>query len=96
MTKSKGSSMEVEYGAPLCANGKIVLGKISKGTRNRVVVDLKCPKGMKAVGTIHSHPGSGDRAYLSTADITNLRRARLKIGCVTSGKITRCFRIKRK
>ena len=88
--------MEVEYGAPLCANGKIVLGKISKGTRNRVLVDLKCPKGTKAVGTIHTHPGLGDRAYLSTADIVNLRKAGLSIGCVSSGKITRCFTVKRK
>ena len=88
--------MEVEYGASLCANGKIVLGKISKGTRNRVLVDLKCPKGTKVVGTIHSHPGPGDRAYLSTVDIINLQKAGLSVGCVTSGKITRCFRIKKK
>jgi len=88
---------DIEVGAAICCSPKrCVLGKQSTGTRNRVLISLDCPKGFKARGTIHSHPGPGDRAYLSTADIINLQRARLSVGCVTSGKITRCFRIKRK
>ena len=82
----------VEYGAPLCANGKIVLGKISKGTRTRVMVDLKCPRGMKAIGSIHSHPGGNSQ--LSSVDITNLRKAGLEVGCVTGRQGTKCYRIK--
>jgi len=89
--------MEVERGAALCCSKtKCVLGKKSTGTRTRVLVSLKCPKGTKPIGTIHSHPGPGDRAYLSNPDIANLQKAGLSVGCVTSGEITRCFRIKKK
>ena len=85
--------MEVEVGAPLCANGKIVLGKISKGTHNRVMVSLKCPPGTKVVGTIHTHPGG--KSELSSADIINLRKANLKIGCVTGRQGLKCYKIKK-
>ena len=87
--------MDREVGSAICCSKtRCILGKKSTGTRTRVLVSLDCPKGTKAVGTIHSHPMG--RAELSSVDIINLRKANLKIGCVFNEKEMRCFRLKRK
>jgi len=83
---------DFEIGAPICCNrNRCVLGKISKGSRTRVSVRIKCPEGTKPVGIWHTHPGG--RAEPSEADILNLYNAGLDISCVTNEKETRCFRI---
>ena len=85
--------MEVEKGSPICCSSKkCVLGVQSSGTRNRVLVSLDCPKGMKPIGTHHTHPGG--RSELSSVDIVNLRKAGLSIGCVTGKQGLKCFKIR--
>ena len=86
-TREQGSAI-------CCSKTKCVLGKKSTGTRTRVLVSLNCPKDMKPIGTHHTHPGG--RAELSSADIINLRKAGLSIGCVTGKQGTKCYKIKSK
>ena len=86
--------MVVEKGAPICcSNKRCILGPVSKGTRNRVLVSLKCPQGTRPVGTWHTHP-SGD-SYPSPVDVRNLQKAGLPIGCVSGKQGLKCYRIRR-
>jgi proteasome lid subunit RPN8/RPN11 len=85
--------VEVEVGAAICCDSKrCKLGPVSKGTPRRVVISLRCPPGMKPVGSWHSHPNNGD-SYPSSADIKNLRKAGLNISCVSGRQGLKCFRI---
>jgi hypothetical protein len=84
--------MEVERGAVICcSNKKCTLGPMSKGTRNRVMINLKCPKGTRSVGTWHTHPGG--HSYPSPTDVRNLQKAGLNMSCVTGGQGLKCYRI---
>jgi len=84
----------VERGAPICCSKKkCILGKESTGTRTEVLISLKCPRGFKARGSWHTHPNGHSK--LSTADIVNLRKAKLEIGCVTGWQGTKCYKVRK-
>jgi len=81
-----------EVGAAICCDARrCVLGPLSAGTRTRVEVNLKCPPGMRPVGTIHTHPGG--LPLPSQMDIENLRRAGLRVSCIVAETGARCYLI---
>ena len=87
--------MEVERGAVICcSNKRCTLGPMSKGTRTRVLIDLRCPPGMKPVGTWHTHPGG--HSYPSGPDLKNLQKVGLSMSCVTGRQGLKCYRIRNK
>lgn len=77
-----------------CKGGRIELGPLAKGTRNKVVVPIKCPRSCIPVGIAHTHPGGP--VSLSRADKKALVKNKLEIGCVSDEKQTRCFKVKKK
>jgi len=82
---------EVEWGRVICCNHKCTLGKLSRGTPTSVIIDMRCPKGSRAVGSWHTHPSSSSR--LSPADWRNLRKAKMKVGCVSGREGLKCYKI---
>ena len=83
-----------EIGAAICrCDNQYKLGPFAEGTRNNVMVPIRCPARCKPEGTVHTHPGGPLR--LSNVDIVNLAKADLKIGCVSDGARMRCYRVSR-
>lgn len=62
-----------EHGFAICnANGRLLRGPESVGHRYGVKVDVTCPRGSRAVGIFHTHPGGVVEP--SPADIREARR----------------------
>jgi proteasome lid subunit RPN8/RPN11 len=88
----------VEHGYAICqdAHGNMVKGPETAGTHNAVAIDVKCPKGYKATGLFHTHPGGNTRP--SPTDIKSAKRLGIRhlcIGVPDTGE-TVCHDISRK
>lgn len=78
--------------------GELCRGNSSSGTITSVSVDVGCPTGWNPVGLYHTHPHGA--AIPSDADVTEMKRLRLKNMCIgvpsgpNAGEL-RCYLVER-
>lgn len=85
-----------EIGGVLCCKGnkcdKIPL--YSQGDHNKVTMPIRCRPGYKPAMVFHTHPDGV--ASPSRADVVNLRKVGVPLGCIAnkpSIKAVKCFRV---
>ena len=72
----------VEHGFAICEDGcgNFVAGPETSGTQTNVSIDVSCPKGYRATGLFHTHPGGSTNP--SPTDIKSARRLGIRHLCI--------------